>query len=138
MKLAIIGAGGVGGTLGTAWAQKAGDEIFFGVRDPKSDKVRTLLRTLAGKAQAGTPAEAATFADMIVLATPWNRAEAAIRSMGSLRGKIILDATNPLAMGPDGLGLEIGHNTSAGEKVQGWARGALPRSTPSTPPATAT
>jgi len=30
MKLAIIGAGGVGGTLGTAWAQKAGDEIFFG------------------------------------------------------------------------------------------------------------
>jgi len=45
MKLAIIGAGSVGGTLGTAWAQKAGHEIFFGVRDPKSDKVRTLLRT---------------------------------------------------------------------------------------------
>ena len=124
MKLAIIGAGSVGGTLGTAWAQKAGHEIFFGVRDPKSDKVRALLRTLPGKAQAGTPAEAAAFADMIVLATPWNGAEAAIRSMGSLSGKIILDATNPLAMGPDGLGLEIGHNTSAGEKVQGWARGA--------------
>ena len=58
MKLTIIGAGSVGGTLGTAWAQKAGHEIFFGVRDPKSDKVRTLLRTLAGKAQAGTPAAA--------------------------------------------------------------------------------
>ena len=29
MKLAIIGAGSVGGTLGTAWAQKAGHEIFF-------------------------------------------------------------------------------------------------------------
>jgi len=125
MKLAIIGAGSVGGTLGTAWAQKAGDEIFFGVRDPKSDKVRALLRTLGGKAQAGTPAEAAAFADMIVLATPWNGAEAAIRSMGNLNGKIILDATNPLAMGPDGLGLEIGHDTSAGEKVQGWARGAV-------------
>ena len=27
-------------------------------------------------------------------------------------------------MGPDGLGLEIGHSTSAGEKVQGWAKGA--------------
>jgi len=44
--------------------------------------------------------------------------------MGDLNGKIILDATNPLAMGPDGLTLAIGHSTSAGEKVQGWAKGA--------------
>src|SRR4029079_9233448 len=55
---------------------------------------------------------------------PWNGAEAAIRSLGDVSGKIILDATNPLAMGQDGLGLEIGHDTSAGEKVQGWAKGA--------------
>ena len=41
MKLAIIGAGSVGGTLGTAWREKAGHEIFFGVRDPKSDNVRS-------------------------------------------------------------------------------------------------
>lgn len=39
-------------------------------------------------------------------------------------GKIILDATNPLAMGPDWLTLAIGHSTSAGETVQGWAEGA--------------
>ncbi len=44
--------------------------------------------------------------------------------MGDLSGKIILDATNPLAMGPDGLRLEIGHSISAGEKVQTWAKGA--------------
>ena len=44
--------------------------------------------------------------------------------MGNLSGKIILDATNPLGHGPDGLGLEIGHSVSAGEKVQGWAKGA--------------
>ncbi len=124
MKLAVIGAGNVGGTLGTAWAQKAGHEICFGVRNPKSDKIEALLRPLAGKARAGTPAEAAAFTDTIVLATPWNGAEAAIRSMGDLGGKIILDATNPLAMGADGLGLEFGHSTSAGEKVQGWAKGA--------------
>lgn len=124
MKLAIIGAGGVGGTLGTAWARKAGHEIFFGVTNPKSEKTQALLRALAGKARAGTAAEAAAFGDIIVLATPWHAAEAAIRSMGDLHGKIVLDATNPLAMGPDGLGLEIGHNISAGEKVQGWANGA--------------
>jgi 8-hydroxy-5-deazaflavin:NADPH oxidoreductase len=124
MKLAIIGAGNVGGTLGTAWAQKADHEIFFGVRHPESDKTQELVRKLGGKAQVGTPPQAAAFAQFIVLTTPWNAAEEAIRSMGDLNGKIILDATNPLAMGPDGLTLEIGHNISAGEKVQTWAKGA--------------
>jgi hypothetical protein len=124
MRLAIIGAGNVGGTLGIAWAQKAGHEIFFGVRNPTSDQTQALVRRLDGRAQAGTPAQAAAFAEFIVLTTPWNAAETAIRSMGDLSGKIILDATNPLAVGPDGLSLEIGHSISAGEKVQGWAQGA--------------
>ena len=124
MKLAIIGAGNVGGTLGVAWAQKAGHDVFFGVRDPKSEKVQGLLGKLGGKAKAGSVAEAAAFADVIVLATPWPAAQAAIGAMGDLKGKLILDTTNPLARGPDGISLEIGHSTSAGEKVQGWAAGA--------------
>jgi len=124
MKLAIIGAGNVGGTLGTAWAQKAGHEIFFGVRNPASDKTQALVAKFAGKARAGTVAQAAAFGEIIVLTTPWPAAQAAIRAMGDVNGRVILDATNPLAMGADGLGLEIGHSISAGEKVQGWATGA--------------
>ena len=124
MKVAIIGAGNVGGTLGTAWAQKAGHEIFFGVTSPKSDKTQALLKTLGSKANAGTAAEAAAFSDVIVLTTPWTAAEAAIRAMGNLSGKVILDATNPLTRGADGITLAIGHSSSAGEKVQEWARGA--------------
>jgi 8-hydroxy-5-deazaflavin:NADPH oxidoreductase len=124
MKLAIIGAGNVGGTLGLAWAQKAGHDIFFGVRDPQSDKVQALLGKLGGKAKAGSVAEAAAFADTIVLATPWPSAQAAVGAMGDLKGKVILDSTNPLLRGADGISLEIGHSTSAGEKVQGWAAGA--------------
>jgi len=124
MKLAIIGAGNVGGTLGKAWAQKAGHEIFFGVRDPSGAKTQSAVRTVGARAQAGTAAQAAAFGEMIVLTTPWPATEAAIRSMGNLAGKIILDATNPLARGPDGITLEIGHSTSAGEKVQEWAKGA--------------
>jgi predicted dinucleotide-binding enzyme len=100
MKIAIIGAGNVGGTLGTAWAQKAGHDIFFGVRDAKSEKTQALLSKIGGKTRAGTPAEAAAFGDFIVLTTPWPQAEAAIRSLGDVDGRIILDATNPLAMGP--------------------------------------
>jgi len=123
MRLAIIGSGNVGGTLGTARAQKAGHEIFFGVRNPTSDQTQAVVRRLDGRARAGMPKQAAEFAQFIVLTTPWNAAEAAIRSMGDLNGKIILDATNPLAMGPDGLPA-IRHSTSAGEKLQGWAKGA--------------
>jgi 8-hydroxy-5-deazaflavin:NADPH oxidoreductase len=124
MKLAIIGAGNVGGTLGSAWAQKAGHEIFFGVRDPAAAKTAALMQKIGGKARAGTPAQAAAAGDFIVLTVPWPAAEAAIRSLGDVNGKIILDATNPLAMGPEGLSLEIGHSISAGEKVQSWAKGA--------------
>jgi predicted dinucleotide-binding enzyme len=124
VRIAIIGAGNVGGTLGTAWAQKAGHEILFGVRNPTSEQTQAVVRRLGAKAHAGTPAEAVGFAEFIVLTTPWTAAEAAIRSMGDLTGKILLDAINPVAMGTDGLDLEIGHNSSAGEKVQAWATGA--------------
>jgi 8-hydroxy-5-deazaflavin:NADPH oxidoreductase len=124
MKIAIIGAGNVGGTLGAAWAQKAGHEIFFGVRDAKAEKTQALLGRIGAKARAGSAADAAAFGEMIVLTTPWPAAEAAIRSLGNINGKIVLDATNPLVRGPDGISLEIGHSTSAGEMVQGWAKGA--------------
>ena len=123
MKIAIIGAGNVGGALGTNWASK-GHDILFGVRDPKAEKAQTLVGKIGAKAKAVSPAEAAAAADMIVLSTPWPATEAAIRSMGNIKGKIILDATNPLTRGPDGISLEIGHSISAGEKVQGWAAGA--------------
>ena len=123
MKLAIIGAGNVGGALGTNWAQK-GHDVVFGVRDPKAEKTQGLLGKIGGKARAGTAAEAAASADVIVLSTPWPATEAAIRAMGTVKAKIILDATNPLTRGPDGIGLEIGHSISGGEKVQGWAAGA--------------
>jgi predicted dinucleotide-binding enzyme len=123
MKLAIIGAGNVGGALGANWVQK-GHDIVFGVRDPKADKTQALLKSIGGKASASSPAEAAACADVIVLATPWPATEAVIRSMGNLKGKIVLDATNPLTKGPGGIALEIGHDISGGEMVQSWAAGS--------------
>jgi predicted dinucleotide-binding enzyme len=123
MKIAIIGAGNVGGALGANWAKK-GHDVIFGARDPKSEKTQALLQKIGTRARAATVAEAAASADVIVLSTPWPATEAAVRSMGDLKGKIILDATNPLTRGPDGIALEIGHAISGGEKVQGWAAGA--------------
>ena len=118
MKIAILGAGNVGRALGLAWIGK-GYDVSFGVPQPQSQKYKSLP---AGRVMA--VAEASSGADVFVLATPWAAAEAALRQAGDLRGKIVLDCTNPLAMGPDGLGLAIGFETSGGETVQGWAPGA--------------
>jgi len=123
MDIAIIGAGNVGAALGTNWARK-GHTVRFGVRSPKAEKVQAVLKPIGAKASAMSPAEAAAASDFVLLATPWKATEAVVRSLGNLSGKIILDATNPLAMSGGVLGLEIGHSTSGGEKVQSWASGA--------------
>ena len=119
MKIAIIGAGNVGGALGTLWAAK-GHEIVFGVRDPKSTKIAALVTS--AKARAAGVAEAAAAAEIVVLATPWPATEEAIRAAGSLSGKIVIDCVNPLR--PDLSGLAIGTDTSAAEQIAGWAKGA--------------
>jgi predicted dinucleotide-binding enzyme len=43
----------------------------------------------------------------------------------SLAGKIVIDCMHPLGMGPDGLQLVLGFNTSAGEQVASWAPDAF-------------
>ncbi|MBB6052920.1 NADPH-dependent F420 reductase [Armatimonas rosea] len=115
MKIAVIGAGSVGATLGGGWVD-AGYDVIFGVREPESEKYQAL------PAPRATPAEAAAQADVILLATPWPATEAAIGSLGPLSGKLVLDATNPLK--PQLAGLTHGHETSGGELVAQWAAGA--------------
>jgi NADPH-dependent F420 reductase len=119
MRIGVIGAGSVGGTLGKAW-QAGGNEVMFGVRDPAAAKVRKLLEETGAK--AGTVAEAAELGEVVVLATPWEATEDALRSAGDLTGKILVDCTNPLA--PQLAGLTHGKDTSGGEQVAAWAPGA--------------
>lgn len=121
MKIAIIGAGNVGATLGKGWAAK-GYEIAFGVRDPSDAKVQDVVKTAGGKVRAMNVKDAVTYGEVVVLATPWPAVQDLIKVAGDLRGKIIIDATNPL--NPDLSGLTIGHTTSAGEEVARWATGA--------------
>jgi predicted dinucleotide-binding enzyme len=122
MKIGIIGAGSVGGTLGKALAAK-GHRIMYGVRHPDSPETHKAVRATGGGASAGGVHEAAAFGEAVVLATPWGDAtRQAIESAGNLNGKIVIDCTNPVK--PDLSGLAIGHDTSAAEQVAGWAKGA--------------
>lgn len=115
MKIAIIGAGGVGRALGTGWSKK-GHEIAYGVRDPGSAKLADLDRA---KFRVVGVSEATKTAEVVVLATPWAATQDAINDCGPLAGKTVLDATNPLL--PGLAGMERPEGRSAGEKVAEWA-----------------
>jgi predicted dinucleotide-binding enzyme len=121
MLISILGAGNVGGTLGRAWARK-GYDVFFGVPRPQDAKTQELLKTIGGKARAGSVAEAAAAGDVVVLATPWPATRDAIQAAGDLTGKVVVDCTNPLK--EDFSGLVVGHTSSGAEQVAQWARGA--------------
>jgi hypothetical protein len=121
MNIAIIGAGNVGSALAKAWTAR-GHKVRLGIHDQHDQKIAPLLASLGPSASAHTNAAAAQGSDVVVLATPWPAAKAAIESCGPLQSKIIIDCTNPLR--PDLSDLEIGHTTSAGEMVAAWAKGA--------------
>jgi predicted dinucleotide-binding enzyme len=121
MKIAVIGAGNVGGALGRAWA-KAGHSIVFGARNVNKPELKSLCADI--RATAATSADAARQGDIVVLALPWQGAEPAIKALGNLSGKIVVDTMNPLAMVDGALGLERGFTTSGGETVASWLPGA--------------
>ena len=121
MKIAIIGAGDIGGTLGRGWGA-AGHEVVFGVRDSQDPKVVALLRAVQGRTRATTLGDAAAAGDVVVFTSPRPATHDAISAAGSLSGKIVIDAANPSK--PDLSGLALGHTASAAEQVAGWAAGA--------------
>ena len=118
MKIAVIGVGNVGGTLGRCWAER-GHDVMFGVRNSASPKVSSALKQAGGNARAGSIAEAAKFGEVVVLATPWSGARDAIQQAGQLDGKVLLDPINPLKS--DFSGLDVPPGSSAAEQLQTWA-----------------
>jgi NADPH-dependent F420 reductase len=117
MKIGIIGAGDVGGTLGRRWRQK-GHEIMFGVRNRQSQNVQKLIQ-LDKNLEFGEIIETVTFGDVIVLAVPWTAIEETIHRAGNLSNKILIDPTNPLTTDLKGLALD---NSSAAEKISNLAK----------------
>ena len=105
MRVGVIGSGRIGGNAGMQLA-RAGHEVMFSfTRD------RAALDQFAGGVQgasAGSPLEAAEFADAVILAVPWSLVERAVEEAGGLAGKAVIDATNQYGGGgleslPEGL-----------------------------------
>ena len=83
MKIAVIGAGNIGGTLGGKWAA-AGHEVVYGIRSPGAPGTAAVADSVAG-------------AEVVVLAVPGGAAKDVLASLGdALAGKVVIDATNDI------------------------------------------
>jgi hypothetical protein len=92
LKIGVIGAGNIGGTVGALW-MKAGHRVMFSSRHP--EQIKPLVDRLGPLAGAGTVRDALTSGDVIFIAVPYG----AYPQIGKdyareLRGKIVLDAGN--------------------------------------------
>ncbi len=93
MKIGIIGAGNIGGSLGSRWAE-GGHDVVYGARDPNSDKTKAALAESGPGARAVGLADAAAFGEVIVIAIPATAVAATLPQLGNLSGKVVVDATN--------------------------------------------
>ncbi|NUT77100.1 NAD(P)-binding domain-containing protein [Pseudomonas sp. C1C7] len=99
LKISVIGAGKVGGTLGTLWV-KAGHSVMFSSRHP--EELSELVKTAGANAQAGSVDDAAKWGDVIVLSVPYGAMPVVAEQLkGHLNGKVVFSTSNPFS-GRDG------------------------------------
>ena len=113
MRVGILGSGLMGGKLGTIWA-RAGHEVVFSYARSEQ-KLKRLARGSKGKAQAGTPREAAQDADALLLAVHWSRIDDVLKQAGDLSGKVIVSCSLP--MNADDTDLAVAHTWSGAEEL---------------------
>ncbi len=96
-KIGILGSGTVGKTLAGGFLKKGYEEIMVGSGHP--EKISGWPGELGGALRTGTFTEAAAFGDIIVLAVKGSAAVEVLATAGdpALKGKIVIDACNPIA-----------------------------------------
>jgi predicted dinucleotide-binding enzyme len=95
LRIGIIGAGNMGGPLGVTWAQ-AGHQVLWATRNPA--ELMPLVEQAAPRGSAGYAPAAAFFGDVVVLAVPPIAVPQLAQEVGALlRGKLVIDMTNPRA-----------------------------------------
>ena len=99
LKIGVIGAGSLGGTVAPLLV-KSGHSVMFSSRHP--DELRRLTNPLGEKASIGTPRQAAKFGDVILVAVPFSAWPQIGKDFSAeMKGKIVIDATNPPLWGGD-------------------------------------
>lgn len=119
MTISIIGAGNVGQALARALTGK-GERVVLGVPDP--DKYGQVVAVLGESVRVGTVDDAVRASDVVILAVPYSAADSVARNTPDWQGKVLIDATNPLA--EELAGLSLGTTTSGAEEIAKAAKGA--------------
>lgn len=98
-KVGVLGSGVVGKVLAAGF-KSHGYDVMIGSRDP--EKLQEWMETDRQVERSGTFEDTAAFGDILVLATKGTAAMDALKLAGasSLKGKTIIDATNPIADAP--------------------------------------
>ena len=120
MRIAILGSGTMGSALGNLFASAGHFVTYSFSRDPA--KLERLAKSSGPRARAASPADAVRDADVVVLAVLWQHVPRVLRSAGNLKGKVLIDCSNPLTRSDDALA--VGHRVSGAEIVARRARGA--------------
>jgi predicted dinucleotide-binding enzyme len=95
LKIGIIGSGNIGSVVGELWV-KAGHEVLFSSRNP--EQLKEMAAALGTRARVGTVGEAAAFGPVVFLAVPYGALPQIGRDHAkALAGKVLIDASNPLA-----------------------------------------
>jgi predicted dinucleotide-binding enzyme len=92
MAIGIIGAGKIGSALAAHFTGAGYEVVLTNSRGTAS--LANLVERLGPKARAGTAAEAAA-QPVVVLAVKWAYLPDIVANLGSLSGKIVIDASNP-------------------------------------------
>lgn len=120
-KIGILGTGTVGDVLADGFL-KHGYEVVRGSRDPA--KLAAWKQQAGAKGSVGTFADAAKAAQVVVLAVKGTAAEEALKLAGlpNLAGKVVIDATNPIADVPPKDGVLAFFTTTSESLMERLAR----------------
>lgn len=120
MKVAILGTGMVGDTIGSKLIE-LGHDVMIGSRTSDNEKAIAFVSKHNGSAKAGTFNEASAFGEIIFNCTAGVASIEALKLAGenNLYSKIIVDIANPLDFSA-GLPptLSLVNTTSLGEQIQ--------------------
>lgn len=99
-RISILGAGKIGLALATLWF-RAGHSICLGSRHP--EKLHSVVDALGLQVNIKNIKAAAADSDMIVFAVPYAAVAELISDIQyEVQNKIIIDATNPFGLSPEG------------------------------------
>jgi predicted dinucleotide-binding enzyme len=113
MRIGVLGSGLMGGRLGTIFARAGHEVVFTYARKP--EKLKRLASESGHGARAGTPAEAAEDAEVLLLAVHWSRIDDVLEKAGDLAGRVVLSCSLP--MNADDSALLVAHTSSGAEML---------------------